>query len=205
MSRRTKACALFAASALTLSGCAASTGRSAAGSASSTAPAMSPGMVMPDGTTMGAGPASSTSATEDRPSAAESMICADETRSDVAEVLGLKTKPITTSTWRDHVYTCTYRLPIGDFIVSVKQSSDRTAARTYFDAGRASRAGVRKLDGLGEGSYGVRAGTVVLIKDQDVLTVDASRLPPVFGSQQSKRFDFAYEIASDILGCWTEG
>jgi hypothetical protein len=29
--------------------------------------------------------------------------------------------------------------------------------------------------------------------------------PAVLGAQQSKRFDFAYEIASDILGCWTGG
>lgn len=46
---------------------------------------------------------------------------------------------------------------------------------------------------------------MVLLKDSDTLTVDASRLPPVFGKQQSTRFDFAYELASDILGCWTEG
>jgi hypothetical protein len=90
-------------------------------------------------------------------------------------------------------------------VISVKQSPDRAAAQTFFESGRSRTAGVKKLDGLGEGSYGANAGTVVLIKDNDVLTVDATRLPAVFGSQQSKRFDFAYEIASDILGCWTNG
>jgi hypothetical protein len=206
MNRRTTSCALLAAAALTLTACATSThGIQAGGARTAISHDMSAGMVMPDGSTMGAISASPTTAAQGRPSAAELMICAGETRSDVAAVLGLKAKPSTTSSWRNHVYTCTYRLPMGNFVVSVKQSSDRAAAHTFFEAGRSKLPGARKLDGLGEGSYGANPGTVVLIKDNDVLTVDATRLPAVFGSQQSKRFDFAYEIASDILGCWTNG
>lgn len=206
MNRRTKVGTLLAAGALLVTGCATSTHSSPVGSHRTVAQGgMSPGMVMPDGSTMGAGPASPQPAAEGRPSAAELMICADETRSSVAQVLGLKTKPTTTSDWHNHVYTCSYRLPMGNFVISVKQSPDRAAAQTFFEAGRGGLAGAKKLDGLGEGAYGAHAGTVVLIKDNDVLTVDATRLPAVFGSQQSKRFDFAYEIASDILGCWTDG
>ena len=44
---------------------------------------------------------------------------------------------------------------------------------------------------------------MVVVKDNETLTVDATGLPAVFGSQQQKRTDLAYEIASDVLGCWT--
>ena len=75
----------------------------------------------------------------------------------------------------------------------------------YFRTSQAHLGSTEPLDGLGEHSFGAAAGTIVLIKDNDTLTVDATRLPPVFGNESSKRFDFAYELASDILGCWTEG
>lgn len=206
MNRRTKGGALIASAALLLTSCATSNHAPHDGSPGTAAQGgMSPGMVMPDGSTMGAGHASPQPAAEGRPSAAELMICADETRADVAQVLGLKTKPTTNSNWQNHIYTCSYRLPMGNLVIAVKQSPDRAAAQTLFETGRSRLPGAKKLDGLGEGSYGANAGTVVLIKDNDVLTVDATRLPAVFGSQQSKRFDFAYEIASDILGCWTDG
>ena len=46
-------------------------------------------------------------------------------------------------------------------------------------------------------------GTVVVIKDSQTLTVDATGLPAVFGAEDQKRTDLAYEVASDVLGCWT--
>jgi hypothetical protein len=133
------------------------------------------------------------------------MICAAETHSTITEVLGLTSTPTSTASWQDHLYTCTYRLPMGTLIVSVKQSANPAAAAAYYRASRATLGGTETLDGLGEHSYGSKTGTVVLIKDNDTLTVDATHLPDVFGTESSKRFDFAYELASDILGCWTEG
>ncbi len=88
---------------------------------------------------------------------------------------------------------------------TVKGSGNPAAAKAYFTNHRATLGATETLDGLGQGSYGTKTGTVVLIKDSDTLTVDATRLPAVFGKEQSKRFDFAYELASDILGCWTNG
>jgi hypothetical protein len=205
MNRRHRVCALLAGGMLSLAGCA-SAGASGepATSSADRSPAMSAGMVMPDGSTMGA--AAAPSATEaGTPSAAEKMVCAAETHSIITEVLGLAHTPTSTATWRNHLYTCTYRLPMGTLIVSVKQSSNPAAAAAYFQSSRTSRDGTKTLDGLGEHSYGTTSGTVVLIKDSDTLTVDATRLPPVFGKESSKRSDFAYELASDILGCWTEG
>ena len=45
----------------------------------------------------------------------------------------------------------------------------------------------------------------MVIKDNQTLKVDTTGLPPVFGPEGQKRTDLAYEIASDVLGCWTEG
>lgn len=205
MNRRHRAGALLVVSMLALAGCASAGASGEPGtSRAAHSPAMSAGMVMPDGSTMGAAAAPSTAAA-DNPSAAEMMICAAETHSIIAEVLGLTSAPPSTATWRDHLYTCRYRLPMGTLIVSVKQSADPGAAAAYFRTSQAHLGSTEPLDGLGEHSFGAAAGTIVLIKDNDTLTVDATRLPPVFGNESSKRFDFAYELASDILGCWTEG
>lgn len=203
MNRSTRLGALVAAGALLLTGCATAQPTHHPSSQTSS-PAMSPGMIMPDGSTMGAaGP--TVQAAADGPSAAEKMICTAETRTDITGILGLKTAPPATATWRDQRYTCTYRLPMGTLVVSVQRSTDTTTAQTYFASLRHTLGRTQTLDGLGQAAYGTPTGTVVLIKDSDTLTVDATRLPAVFGTQQSKRFDFAYELASDILGCWTGG
>ncbi|MGZ4558702.1 MAG: hypothetical protein ACXVXF_08540 [Mycobacteriaceae bacterium] len=60
-----------------------------------------------------------------------------------------------------------------------------------------------RRSGLGEQAYGTPRGTVVVLKDSQTLVVDATAMPSVFGSDQQKRTDLAYEIASDVLGCWT--
>jgi hypothetical protein len=57
--------------------------------------------------------------------------------------------------------------------------------------------------GLGADGYAPADGIVLLRKDNDVLVVDASGLPPVFGSNEQHRADLAFELATDILGCWT--
>jgi hypothetical protein len=200
MTRFTRLGALIAGGALLLTGCA--TARTSQHARSG--PAMSPGMIMPDGSTMGAADPT-VQAAADGPSAAEKMICAAETRTTITSILGQKTAPQATATWRDQRYACTYRLPVGTLVLSVQRSTNPTTARAYFASLRHTLGSTQPLDGLGQGAYGTPTGTVVLIKDSDTLTVDATRLPAVFGTQHSKRFDFAYELASDILGCWTGG
>ena len=211
MNRRHLGLALVIASAVLLTGCASTTGGSGPADSGSTAhraphsAAMTAGMVMPDGSTMGAPTPSPVAQAIDNPSPAEEMICAAETRTTITKILGLPGQPKASASWRHHLYTCTYRLPMGTLIVSVQRSASPTAAKAYFQTHRATLGTTETLDGLGQGSYGARTGTVVLIKDSDTLTVDATALPAVFGTQQSHRFDFAYELASDILGCWTQG
>jgi hypothetical protein len=164
--------------------------------------AMTPGMVMPDGSTMGAAaPAAKKAAA--KPSAAAAMICSAELRSDLATVLAVKQVPRGTSTFIRGLFTCTYALPMGRLVVSVQESPDAAGTTDYFRGLRHRLGKTADLAGLGEAAYATSNGTVVVRKDNDVLRVDATRLPAQFGAQHAKRADFAYEIASDILGCWT--
>lgn len=195
---------LLVACTMLLAGCASSqadTGAKAAPPIRAGA-SMTPGMVMPDGSTMGATTGARTSASS-APSAAARMICSTEIRKDIGTVLALKSVPSATSNWSGHVYTCTYQLPMGTFVLSVKESADPRSAKAYADALRTRLGRTHSLAGLTNLAFATSTGTVALVKDNDTLQVDATRLPAEFGGQQQKRTDFAYEIASDILGCWT--
>jgi len=204
MNSRTGWLALAATGAVVLAGCAASPAATDARIAAAAAPgaAMTAGMVMPDGSTMGAGQPSSTP-TPSGPSAAAQMICSAKTRASIGQALGLPAAPQATAAWRDHTYTCSYQLPAGPLVLSVNESADAATARGQLDEVRQALGSVDALAGLTTTAFGTSDGTVVLLKDSDVLRVDATGLPAVFGSQQQKRTDFAYEVASDVLGCWT--
>jgi hypothetical protein len=76
-------------------------------------------------------------------------------------------------------------------------------AGAELDADRARTPGADTLPGLGERAWGTPAGTAVVLKDNQILTVDTTALPEVFGANDQKRTDLAYEVASDVLGCWT--
>jgi hypothetical protein len=203
-SRRSAALLLLAATML-MAGCAST--HTSSHTSRPTDVSMSPGMTMPNGSVMGAPPSSSASSSpaeaQSAPSASARMICGPEIRRDVATVLALKTQPIATSRWADGLYTCTYTLPSGPLVLSVKDLPDAAATTTYFNTVRGRLGNPPDLAGLGQGAYGTRDGAVVLRKDNHVLHVDATALPATFGAQHQKRTDFAYEIASDILGCWT--
>lgn len=192
---------LLLAGSILLAGCANS---ATAQRTPTSSPALSPEASPPasPSTPGAAGPDATTSA-PGGPSAEALMICTTETRNDIAEVLALKALPAGTSTFTDHLYTCAYRLPAGTLVLSVKDSPDPTGSAGYYTALRARLPATEDLLGLGEAAYGTTDGTVVLRKDNGTLHVDATALPAVFGTQDQKRTDFAYEIASVILGCWT--
>ena len=159
---------------------------------------------MPDGSTMGPS-AAPQMVSDSGPSAAAKMICSNEIRNDITHVLALKTVPKPTSRWANHVYTCTYQLPMGTFVLSVTESRNSAAAQDFAKGLRSALGGARNVAGLTTTAFSTPRGVVALVKDSDTLQVDASRLPQQFGAQHEKRTDFAYEVASDILGCWTEG
>ncbi len=179
--------------ALLLAGCASS-------SQHSTAAGSSVG-IRPSGTASQSGMAMAD--TSDAPSDTAKMVCGDDIRGQVSQVLKLSAPLKTESSWADQLYTCTYRLPIGPMVLSVKQSTGTAAAASYFSTLRPTLGSTETLQGLGERSYGTGDGVVVVIKDNMTLKVDTTGLPKVFGADQQRRSDLAYEIASDVLGCWT--
>lgn len=225
---------LLAVSVLLLAGCGAAgvqagsgsgaSGASAPGSSSSMS--MAPGESMPGmssaPTTAAAGPAAGapgagasaagaaatgTSAAGGPPEAAR-MVCGDETKANVVKILALSGPPHTVDSWKDKQYTCTYHLSDGPLVLSVKVSADDAAAHAYFGALKPSLGSTRPIEGLanlGLPAYQNAAGSVVFVKDNMTLHVDASRLPAAVGPHGVSRNDLSYEVATAILGCWSEG
>ena len=132
-----------------------------------------------------------------------SMVCGSETVDDVSQILRLDDAPHTVSTWADDVYTCTYHLPMGP-LLSVNVSDTDDQADAWFDARRAEAPGAEEFVGLGERAFGTGAGDVTVVKDDMTLTVDATALPETFGDNDQKRSALAFEVASQVLGCWVE-
>jgi hypothetical protein len=137
------------------------------------------------------------------PSQTAAMVCGDDVVGDVSRALSLTAPPATSSTWADQLFTCTYSLPMGPLVLSVKESPDPATAVAYYEARRAELGETAPAAGLGERAYATPTGTVVVIKDAMTLTVDATGLPEVFGDNSQQRSAFAYEAASIVLGCWT--
>jgi hypothetical protein len=185
-----------------LAGCVAassSTSRTAPSTFTSSGAPMEPGMKMPDGTTM---PETLTAA---GPSQSARMVCSDEIRKDVATLLALPATPTATSTWTNHVYTCTYALADGPLVLSVTESGTIPAARAHFTSLQ-KRVGtsqpIRGLDNLGLPAFETPNGTVAFVKDDKTLQVDATGLPQHIGTPNFDRAHLAYTIATDVLGCW---
>ena len=137
------------------------------------------------------------------PPASARMICNDDIRGKVEQALRLPAEPRVSDRWSDGVYTCRYDLPAGPMTLSVQVLPDRRAAAGRLAADRARTPAAQELQGLGERAFGTPGGTAVVRKDDQILTVDATGLPAVFGPDGQRRADFAYEVASDVLGCWT--
>lgn len=176
-------------------------GSSGAGPASTTAAAsVSPGTRPPDGSTLEL-PAD---AATPGPAALTRMVCGSTVRTDVAAILGQKTVPLISKTWIDRLYTCIFELPVGKLVLSVKESPDTATARAHYTATRKQLPTAKDTPGLGEIAYLSPDGVVGLVKDNFTLTVDATGLPAEFGTEGQKRTDFAYEVATVVLGCWTD-
>ena len=161
---------------------------------------MSPGMPMADRSTL---PANSTQVL---PSASALMVCSEEIRRNVATALALAIQPTPSSTWIDHLYTCTYRLSSGSLVFSVKESTNVPAARLYAAGLRQRLSPTQPLKGaaaLGLLAYESSTGAVVFVKDDKTLEVDASDLSNPIGPYGESQMTFAYQMATDVLGCWS--
>jgi hypothetical protein len=139
------------------------------------------------------------------PSASASMVCSAEIKKDVATVLALTSTPATAATWTDHLYTCTYHLASGTLVLSVKESADTPSANAYYTTLQQQLGTTTPLtaaESLGNRGYQSAYGTVVVLKDDKTLKVDPTGLPAASGANRLSRSDVAYEIATDVLGCW---
>ncbi|WP_125610715.1 hypothetical protein [Specibacter cremeus] len=166
---------------------------------------MAPGQTMAPGDTMpGMGAATPSPA---QPSDAARMICANETILNIKKILGLAATPVPDSAWNDQLYTCTYRLPYGSLVLSVKQSAGDALARSYFERLRAAATTGQAIEGMANlGLPAFKTGTSVsFVKDNMTLLVDAGHLPASVGPHEVSRSALAYEVATAVLACWQGG
>lgn len=195
--RSTTWAALVAAGTLALSGCA---DPAASGGAIPQAPASAASTAAAEGT----GAAVEGTA----PSAAATMVCEPEIRDRIAQILALPVPPQPESTWSQGLFSCVYRLPAGTLRLSVQESADPASARAHFDALKqriGPTADIEGLANLGLPAYQSATGTVVFLKDSFTLTADATGLPEPVGPHQITRAALAYQVATDVLACWSEG
>lgn len=139
------------------------------------------------------------------PSPISVQVCSHEARQEMASALG-EQATVSTPTWVDHRYSCTYSYPdstpSGSFTVSVTELSSWPETYAYFDGVAAAKGRSRDLEALGQGAFQTTDGTVVVRKDWKVLEVDASGLPPQFGVPPTSASAVAVTVADVILGCW---
>ena len=136
------------------------------------------------------------------PPDAAQMVCSDEIRGEVGDALGLPSDPAATSGWADHVYTCEYALPMGQLVLAVSVSPSSAAARGQLETLRQRQGADSEEPGLGEQAYSAPAGTVLAVKDNMVLWVNATGLPDDLGATHEHRLDFARVIAAGVFNCW---
>jgi hypothetical protein len=136
------------------------------------------------------------------PSKKARMICASEAKHDIAGVLAITPVKVTKPTWVDATYSCTYRYPTGSFALSVKQLPSRAATSAYFSALGATLQRLPDPVPMGDGAFQTPGGSMVVRKDDNVLVVDASKLPAEFSKLKLAPADVASSVAMTILGCW---
>lgn len=221
MKIRTTTIVVLAAAPLVLAGCgnSSSSGSSPTSTASSTSSSPSPssaastptttskpsssssagsmaGMSMAPGQTMGATP----------PKKAL-MVCGGDVPTNIRDSLKLKATPKGTTKWSDNLFTCTYPLADGNLVLTVKQSTNDSTARAYFNSRKAAAAKASTLSGLaslGLPAYETAGGTASFVRDNLTLEVDATAMKSVVGVEKTTRKDFAYTVASFVLACWRE-
>ncbi|RAN73272.1 hypothetical protein B5P43_31245 [Bacillus sp. SRB_336] len=160
----------------------------------------------PSATSQGAGPITAARENALQPPQAAAMVCSAEAKDNVTKILGLKSPPKTTLSWNGAIYSCNYALPSGSLTMSVHVYAAAPAAQ----AGALSlakslhAAPILGLSNLGLPGYQSDAGTVVFAKDNMALHVDATMLSGTVGVNQVPRTDFAYQMATTILACWSE-
>lgn len=137
------------------------------------------------------------------PSPSAKMVCAPGAQNDLAESLGVAVSQVTTPTWTDHLYSCTYQYPNGSFSMAVKELDNRADTTSYFNALAALYGRRPGRIGIGQGAFVTTNGNVVVRKDYKVLYVDTTGLPVSFGQPPQDPADNALSVAATIMSCWS--
>ncbi len=200
MMRKSAILALAGAALIVLAGCGAPAAQLGAAAAQATSVQPGPGAAS-------SAPSTSGTAAGSTPSAAAQMICGDETKTNLASSLALPGPPQSADSWSDQLYTCTYALPAGQLVLSVKESESPASARAYFDALQKTLGSAEAIEGLanlGLPAYKTADGNVVFVKDNMTLQVNGTGLTGTVGPHAVSRTELSFEVATAILGCWRE-
>jgi hypothetical protein len=135
------------------------------------------------------------------PSEIAKQPCQHQAHELIDSALGV-TATVSTPTWIDHLYSCTYRYSNGSMALSIKELSSWDQTLAYYNGLGAQLGNARSLLNLGQGAFQTTAGSVVVRKDWKVLLVDITGLPPQFGVPETSSADVAVTVADVILGCW---
>jgi hypothetical protein len=155
-----------------------------------------------NGTTNGTGHVAK-AADPNAPSISAKMICQTATVNDIAAVIGIKTVSISTPVWKDQVFSCDYVYPKNAKMkLSVKELSSVPETDTYYQKLATDLGKKQDLQGLGQGAFSTKSGSVVTRKDYKVLTVDTSGLPAQFGVPPDTRENDAINVSFTIMECW---
>jgi hypothetical protein len=140
------------------------------------------------------------------PSTSAKMVCEAEVRGDIAKSLGAPATKVTTPTWKDHLYSCTYVYPNGSFVLSVKELSSEKQTTDFFNRQKQKLGFKDELNGLGQGGFAAKNDDVVVRKDYKVLTVDVTKAPKAVGAlaPNMTRSDIAASVAAVIMTCWPD-
>lgn len=150
-----------------------------------------------------AGGASTQGSTTQAPLTAR-MVCGGQVVRNLADLDGVKGSIPTATSWQDPVFTCTFTLPEGPLVLTVRQAADKSAATTAFKAAQQAASGttISSFAALGIPAYSTAADAVSFVKDDLTLVVDPAGLPAQLGPQSTKRAEFASTVASFVLACW---
>ena len=138
------------------------------------------------------------------PSDATKMVCENQAQSDIAVTIGARPTAAPIPTWKDALYTCVYRYDSAQMVLSVKELTDLPSTDSFFSSTRSRLAGTDTAYAVGEGSFAEPGGSVWVRKDDKVLHVDVSGLPPTFGQPTRPKSAIALVVAGTIMACWTQ-
>jgi len=130
------------------------------------------------------------------------MICSPALQTELVYSLGVKPVAPVVARWVNHRYSCRYVYSNGVMVLSVKELSSWPQTIAYFKMLGRMLGDTGSMNGLGQGAFSTRTGSVAVRKDYRVLLVDVAGLPHRFGAPLTSRADIAITVTDSILACW---